>query len=77
LLEDAETILVPPVREMFLTKQGWRPYKPKPKSGNYAGAEETMSDKIFDVILYLIIGVAAIAIPVALVTQIARLFGWS
>jgi len=27
--------------------------------------------------MYLIIGVAAIAIHVALVTQIARLFGWS
>ncbi len=36
-----------------------------------------MSEKIFDVILQLIIGVAANAIPVVLVMQTARLFGRS
>lgn len=34
-----------------------------------------MMDRIVDVILYLIIGATAIAIPVALVGQIARIFG--
>jgi hypothetical protein len=36
-----------------------------------------LGKKIFDVILCLITAASTIAIPVALVTQIARLFGWS
>lgn len=35
-----------------------------------------MGERIFDIILYLIIGAAVIALLVSLGTSIAKLFGW-
>lgn len=35
-----------------------------------------MGGRVFDVILYLIIGAAVVAIPVSLSGLIAKLFGW-
>lgn len=49
--------------------------EPKPEhKWNKLGAR--MGGRIFDIILYLFIGAAIVALPVSLGASIAKLFGW-